>query len=294
MVSIIVVSYNQSQYISQILDSIAAQTYQNFELILGDDASTDDSVAKFNNWLEDKVFSPKKVFHKHNTGLPAVLNECVAMASGKYVKIIAADDYLDENYLQKCVSKMEELGEEYGIIYTNVEGVNEKNEIVPFVDYNRFWGNTTKEQFRKLTREGNRIAAPSVMMRTKALFETGPYDESLLIEDFDRWLRINKKYWIAYIPEKLVYYRQHNTNVSALKLNRIRAEGLIVKMKHDEEGLAKMVINSKVRSYFLEVSEVPGNLIEKYDSYPYHEKFLNFFMKNRLPKKLYKVLRILV
>lgn len=293
LVSIIVVSYNHSRYLAECLNSFVSQTYRNFELIVADDASADNSVAVINEWLAAKkhFFPVTPIFHTKNTGLAAMLNECTAKCSGNYIKILAADDYLHPEYLAKCVAKMEELGEDYGLIYTNVAGVDDTGKHIPFVDYNKFWENTTKELFRKQTREGNRIAAPSVMMRTSALINTGPYDESLLIEDFERWLKINKLYWIAYIPEKLVYYRQHEANISASKLSRIRAEGLIVKIRHDEEGLACKVINSKVRRFYLDTGKIPAALRKSYNEYPYREKLLNFFIQKKLPAKLYQVLR---
>lgn len=291
LVSFIIISYNHAPYIGQTLDSILGQTYQNFELILADDASKDNSAEVFDSWLLRNNRTAIKNYHEKNTGMAAMLNECVDLCHGEYVKILAADDYLDSQYLEKCVSKLEQLGSEYGMVATNIHRVKDDGEIVEYVDYNKFWEGLTSEDFRLSIRKGNKIAAPSVMMRTQALRETGPYDESIIIEDFDRWLRINEKYLITYIPEKLVYYRWHEGSISALKWTQIRAEGLMLKMKFDHDGMASGTINSRVRNFYLDIDDIPKKLLEKYNAYPYKEKLLNLFMQNNLPRKFYLLIR---
>jgi alpha-1,3-rhamnosyltransferase len=127
LVTIIVVSYNHARFINENLDSIKAQNYNNIELILADDASSDNSVEVFEKWSMQNDFKVIKNFHKQNTGLAIILNECLELVTGKYLKLIAADDYLFPNSIKKSVVKLEELGDQYGLYYGNIQVVDENS-----------------------------------------------------------------------------------------------------------------------------------------------------------------------
>src|SRR4051812_48032410 len=106
-VSVVVVSYNQGEYIRDCLKSIFSQTYTNWELIIADDASTDNSTEVYEQLLEEYKLNATRVFNKANQGLCRTLNKCLSYCSGEYVKLIAAGDWLDENYLGKMVRAFE-------------------------------------------------------------------------------------------------------------------------------------------------------------------------------------------
>lgn len=132
LVSIILACYNHSKFVVQNLNSIKSQTYDNIQLIISDDASTDNTTEIIENWLEDNGIAAIKNFQQINKGLPTILNECMLFVKGKYLKIIAADDYLNSDSIERCVNKLEELGNEYAIYYGDINIVNENNE--PVID----------------------------------------------------------------------------------------------------------------------------------------------------------------
>lgn len=214
LVSVVVISYNQSRYITQNLDCLKTQTYTNWELIVADDASPDDSVNVFENWLEKNKISAKKIFHTKNTGLPVVLNEAIELCEGKYVKFIAADDYMHPECLEKSINCLEEKGNDYGMVFTDTFCIDDNNQLQKDIADYTIFGKISPEDFRKELLKRNRIAALTVLMRTDVVKETGKYDSKFIIEDYYRWLKINEKYLIAYIPEKLSYYRWHDSNIS--------------------------------------------------------------------------------
>ncbi len=99
MISVIVPVYNVEKYLRKCLDSILNQTYQNFEVILVNDGSTDDSGKICNEYaLRNPVI---KAFHKKNGGLSEARNYGVVYAKGEYVTFIDSDDYIDEHYLER-------------------------------------------------------------------------------------------------------------------------------------------------------------------------------------------------
>lgn len=289
LVSVVVISYNQARYISQMLDSLNAQTYSNWELIVADDASKDASVQEFKTWLQVHHVQAKEIFHSENTGLSAVLNECLEFCKGDYVKFIAADDYLHPDYLEKTVRCLEEKGGGFGMVFTNTFCVDENNNPQPdFCDYNAL-GNLPAEEFRKDLIKGNRIAALSVLMRTAVVKETGKYDSTLMVEDYYRWLRINEHYFIAYLPEKLTFYRQHDNNISRTKRDRIERETLILQMKFDHHGIVKNRVNHYFIDHYVQNKGIAEELVTQYDHYPFGISALKICMKYKIPTIAFKI-----
>lgn len=288
LVTIIVSSYNQEKYIKECLDSIKAQTYSNIQLIVADDASKDGSVNVFENWLQENNYPASNNFHQKNTGLATMLNECIELIEGNYVKVIAADDFLHPEAIEKCVAELEKLGSGYGMVYTDTYAINDYSDIIEDIaDYDAL-GNIDKDIFRKELIKSNRIAALTVLMRKEALLNTGEYKSDFLIEDYYRWLKISASYYIAYIPEKLAYYRIHDSNLSSARKQRIETENLILQMMFDKEGEIKEKINSLTQKYYLNREELPSEYIDAYKQYPYHMKRLNFALQNKVPVFIYK------
>lgn len=289
LVSIIVCSYNQGKYIKECLDSVKAQTYPNIQLIVADDASPDNSVQVFENWLSENNYPAITNFHQKNTGLATVLNECIKLIEGKYVKIIAADDFLHPDSIQECVEKLESLGEDYGMVFTDTYAIDDNSNILPDIaDYNVL-GGVSPEVFKKNLLISNRIAALTVLMRKEALIKTGDYKADFLIEDYYRWLKINALYSTAYIPRKLAYYRLHDSNISSAKKERIDEECLYLQMLFDTKGDIKRIINYKVGKLY-ESNKLSDFLLNQFKEYPYKRRKLKLALQYKISASMYKFL----
>lgn len=289
LVSVVVISYNQAQYIIQNLDSLKSQIYTNWELIVADDASPDHSVEVFKNWLLENKVSAEEIFHTQNTGLATVLNEAIKICSGKYVKFIAADDYMHPECLEKAVRCLEEKGKEYGMVFTDAFCVDENNHPLPdFADFNSIQTIAPSEMHETLIK-GNRIGAPTVLMRTDVVKQTGKYNAEFLVEDYQRWLMISDKYFIAYIPEKLTYYRIHPGNISKAKATRILAEDRMLQMMFDKKGSVKDMINHYAQDNYVTNRKIYLDLLEVYSNYPFRKKILVFCIKYNIPSIIYKL-----
>lgn len=291
LVTIVVVSYNHSQFIQENLDSIKNQTYKNIQLIVGDDASPDHSVDVFEEWLKENNYPAEKNFHAQNTGLPTMLNECVELAKGKYIKIIAADDFLHPESIEKSVCILESLGNEYGMSFSDTYAINNDSQIIQDIaDYDAM-GKVNPSIFKEDLIKGNRIAALTVLVKTDVIRETGKYDTQFLIEDYYRWLKISEKYLIAYIPEKLAYYRLHEENISKVKAERIEKEAALLQMMFDKKGVAKDSITTTIEKCYFSGAELSEEFLNAYRAYPFHLKKLDFAIKKKLPVPLYKILK---
>lgn len=290
LVTVVVISYNQGKYIRENLDSVKAQTYDNIQLIVADDASTDNSVEIFDNWLFKNNYRAEKNYHQKNTGLSTILNECFELIKGKYVKFIAADDYLHPSAIEKCVEKLEESGSDYGMVFTDTYCINENSAIQKDIDNYDFVGNLERESFRKELLKGNKIAALTVVMRTSVLKETGQYNSELLVEDYFRWLKISEKYFIAYVPEKLAYYRLHNDNISKTKEERIGQEAFFLSIIFDKKGYNKDRINQFVKEIYLSNKQIDIRLKNAYLQYPYRIKRIGWAFKFKIPLVIFHLL----
>lgn len=282
LVSIVVISYNQGKYINQVLDSLKEQTYSDWQLIVADDASPDDSITVFENWLEKNIIAAKKIYHTKNTGLPTVLNEAIELCEGKYVKFIAADDYMHPECLEKSVNCLEEKGNSFGMVFSDTYFVDETGNFAPVLaDYNVL-GDISPEDFRRELLMRNRIAALTVLMRTSVVKETGQYDSKFIIEDYYRWLKINEKYWIAYIPEKLTYYRWHDSNISKIKSDRIEIETRLLQLMFTKSKTLKSKVNHFLLSRFFHQKNLKDEMFTINRNRPFTFNQILFYLKYQL------------
>ena len=175
------------------------------------------------------------------------------------------------------------------MIFTDTFAIDENSTLIADIaDYNKL-GNISAEEFRKELIKGNRIAALTVLMRKNAVEETGKYDSKFIVEDYYRWLKISEKYLIAYLPEKLGYYRLHAENISKTKVDQINYETLLLQIMFDHTGTVKDKINGFIERQYLFNEKIPEELFDLYQSYPYHKKRLQFCVKNNIPPIIYRI-----
>lgn len=287
LVSFIVVSYKHSEFITECLNSIKNQTYKNWELIIADDASPDNSVEITKNWLNENNISAKTNFHETNIGFAATLNECIEMTEGKYVNIIAADDYFHPSFLEKCVASLEKKGNDFGMIFSSCFIIKEDKTLINYLDDLSFYKD--ENQFKSTLKKMNLIPALATLVKRTVLIETGPYDKNILIEDYDRWLRINENYFIDFIPENLAYHRKHGENISKIKERIVFVEEILLRLKYDHNLENKTKINNDIKKIYITSTDKKEILkvSEQYSQYKGKERWLNLCLKYNLPVKLY-------
>jgi len=289
LVSVIVVCYNHSKFIVECLNSIKNQTYANWELIVADDASTDNSVEIIKEWLKENNISAKTNFHTKNTGLATTLNECIKLLKGESVKLIAADDYLHPDSIENCIAAMEKSGDEYGMVFTDFWAVDENNTPAKiFLSYeNKDFINPDSSLKKDQLVKDNCIIAPTVLIRKEALLSTGEYSAQLILEDHDRWLRVNVIKKILFIDKKLAYYRVLPTGITATKHDKMVVEDMYLKLKYDQWGINKMRAYHFILSRFKNKEKIPDMIIDRYYKYPFRVKSLVFALKMNIHPRVY-------
>jgi glycosyltransferase involved in cell wall biosynthesis len=205
-VSVVIPAYNSMHYLPATLDTVLKQSFEDYEVIIVDDGSTD----HIGEWAAGVNDSRVKLITQVNQGPSIARNTGIAQAQGDYVAFLDADDLWESTKLEKQVEILDrqpEIGLVYTwIIQTDKEG-NSTGRLFKFYDEGQVWE-------RMLLR--NFIACGSTPMIRRVCFEeVGNFDPDLFgPEDNDMWLRIAAKYKFAVVKEPLVYYRQLNSSVS--------------------------------------------------------------------------------
>lgn len=208
-VSIVMPVYNMERFISQALDSVLAQTYKNYELIIIDDGSSDDSKRIIKKYIKNFENSVSIIYlYQKNQGVACARNTGIRSSSGEYIALLDPDDVWLPNRLLEGV-KVLDMNPTVGLVHANIIYIDEVGSQtgVPLRNAFLLSGNIYKNI---LLRKGH-ISCSTVLFRRSCLDEIGLFDEHLTYlgcEDRDLWLRIAAKYQFYYIAKELAYYRR--------------------------------------------------------------------------------------
>lgn len=242
LVSLIIISFNQRKYIEDCMQSIMHLSYPNIEFLYLDDCSPDgtyDVAECYEKKIRERYNCLAFTKNSKNRGLIANLNELIKQCNGKYVKFMAADDFLLEDSIASIVEYMEKHAE-YDMVYTN--GVyGDSNTHFPFRETDKERTLYQGEQpngssiFSQLY-EKDFIAAPTVMIRRSVYSRLGVYDDKIGIEDWEYFLRIAQNGSIGYIDTVTVMYRFTDTSLShsnsPVKRINMQKSGLLIQEKY--------------------------------------------------------------
>lgn len=220
LVSVVGISYNQAPFIEAALRSIVEQDYPYIELILVDDASTDNSPKVIEDFFQKHTvsFPVKFIFHQENRGNCASFNEALAICKGKYIVDFALDDVMLPERISRQVAFFEQCSTETGIIFSNAEIISETGSLLQYhypIDAQKKALSPPPQGkvFRNIL-AGYFICPPTMMMRKSMLIELGGYDTSLAYEDFDLWVRASQSYEFAYQDFVSTRYRRSSLSLS--------------------------------------------------------------------------------
>lgn len=218
LVSVICLCYNHGRFVSEALFSVVNQTYPHIELIVVDDASTDDSISHIQLFTEEHPHV-QLIFNETNLGNCRSFNLALSRAKGKYIIDLAADDVLLDTRIEKQVNCFEGLNSVYGVIFSNAMYINEHSIVISSHYQVDKKGKVKRKvpsgDIYKQILENYFICTPTMMMRKEILVELGGYDEELSYEDFDFWVRSARMYNYFYQDEILTLKRKVNGSLSS-------------------------------------------------------------------------------
>lgn len=216
-VSIILTSYNHGPYLGEAIGSILNQTFEDFELIVWDDASTDNSWEIITSYTDSRIRAYRNDI---NIGPVHGVNKAIfEIARGQYIALHHSDDVWLPAKLQKQVEYLDQHPE-FGAAFTYVQVIDEYG--APLQDVTNFYysifrqPNRTRWQWlRFFFFSGNALCHPSILIRKECYEQCGGYDERLAqLPDFDMWIRLLFKYDIHILQEELIRFRIRNNEVN--------------------------------------------------------------------------------
>ncbi len=207
LVSVLIGSFNQSEYIMDAIESIFNQTYTNWEMIIIDNGSTDGS----HKLLQKYITNPKVrlLLYEKNESLSKRSNEGVRLANGEFISLLPGDDYFFPETLEKQVKCFESLSHEWGVVHSPSFSLNVFTGEQKIQNCNPVSGYILKSL---LTRFHECFIDPITPLIRKECFERYPRYEDIFVEGESHFFRIAMKYKFYYIDEPLAVMREHNKN----------------------------------------------------------------------------------
>jgi glycosyltransferase involved in cell wall biosynthesis len=219
-VSIVIPTFNRAEYLEEAIESALKQTYRNCEVIVCDDASTDDTKYILERY-KDRITA---LSHHRNRGVSAALNTCIRASSGNYISWLSSDDVYMPGKVEKQVSYLNDHPD-IAMVYADFlyidkhSTMGQRANVSPLTE-----GAEAQELF-----ERNPINGCSVMFRRECIEKTGWFDEGLggregYTADGAMWHKMAHFFKMKFMNEPLLYYRVHDGNVANNTDTRARWE----------------------------------------------------------------------
>ncbi|WP_038345955.1 glycosyltransferase family 2 protein [Acinetobacter sp. A47] len=259
VVSIVIPCYNHEQYVQSCIRSVIDQTYKNIELIIIDDGSKDKSVEKIQimKALCEERFNRFEFRSRPNKGLSATLNEALEWCQGEFFSVIASDDILLPEKLEKQVPIIKSDDACKGV-FGNMILINEMGEEC---------GYEVKEEkkysFKELFKYTEYLPAPTQLLRLQDLKDVNGFNDKFLIEDWYIFLKILEKGgYCSHVNQFFTKYRTHEGNFS--KQNNLMTIGQLQIADHfkSHAGYENLLINIYMSAIINLFRSQPGLLLK--------------------------------
>ena len=259
-ISVIVPAYNAANTIIETIDSVCRQTFQDFELIVINDGSSDRTLELLTTIDEPRL----QVFSYKNGGLPVARNRGIAHSKAEFITFIDADDLWTEDKLELQLAALQQ-NSEVGIVYSWTTVMDEQGKSFYPGKSVSHQGDVCKQLLCN-----NFIASGSnVMIRRKAIESVGEFESTLKsAEDWDYWLRLALAGWqFAVVPKAQIFYRQSSGAMSS-KIDVMEKYNLMVvdrafKIAPPQLQYLKPESQANVLLYIAQLSLQHGNQVKQ-------------------------------
>lgn len=208
LVTVIIPSYNHGQYLDQAIQSVLDQTYDNTELIVVDDGSTDNSHQVVSRYSDNKGVTI--ILNKKNRGQCAVINQALKIAKGEFISILPSDDWFLPEKTQLQVDKFLSLPDIVGVIYGRGQRFFEDSKLTIEIDLPMYRGFVLD----KFIVKGNFVYPVTPMFRRNC-FESLRFDESYRAEGEAIFVKLAIQYKFDYVDEVVAVMRAHSYNIGS-------------------------------------------------------------------------------
>lgn len=218
LVSVLVPAFNHDKYIIECLNSILFQDYNKIELIIIDDGSHDSTPILISDWLEEHGSRFDSIYFevRTNCGISSTLNYMLSHCKGDFVTICASDDVLVTNSISMRIDYINS-NNNIDAILTDSYVIDENSRVI----HESAIKSLCKIKYSYLLQNFNEtvllswcVFGPNQFFKRSVFLKLKGYDQSLLVEDREFWLRLLAKFNCEFYPHRLAYYRIHGKNIT--------------------------------------------------------------------------------
>ncbi|MEI6696160.1 MAG: glycosyltransferase [Bacteroidota bacterium] len=241
--SIIMPLYNTENYVAQAIQSLLCQTYKNFELIIVDDASTDQSLEIVKSFNDSRI---KILTNEKNEGIVFSRNRGLQIAKGKFIAPFDSDDIAMADKFEKQISFLK-TNSEYGMIGSWVKLIDENGDFLK-----KKWKlNAPAERIAGIMLFRNYFVQSSVVIRRESVPRKGYAIGNDIVEDYLMWVDVAEKYKVWNYPEYLVKYRIHPQSATGSDVIRLQQKDKIVfQIIYNKLGI---IIDNQLAEFLLKI-----------------------------------------
>lgn len=252
-------AYNAAPYIAESIQSVLDQTFSDFELLIVNDGSVDNTVSIIKSFQDSRI---RLIENDSNKGIPYTRNVALTEANGELIAILDSDDISHPQRLKLQVDQMDQ-DPELAVLGSWAKIIDSKGNL----NDNTLRVHTDSDKIKVTLLFENTLVHSSVIMRTEILRKVGGYPNHQIAQDYGLFCKIAEHYKIKNLPRFLVQYRIHHNNVSKTKSASLKTELLKIKKKQ----LKQLQICNEP-----EYSEILANTTA---TYPYPQNVYKRFFK---------------
>lgn len=256
LISVCMPNYNGEKFIEEAINSVLSQTYKNFELIIVDDVSTDNSIELVKKYDDPRI---KLFVNKINVHTSGTVNRAINLSKGEIIAVLHSDDKYEPDFFEEIIKAYNKYPDKKVFVTGVYNYHSDINTLKSWYPYKTEGVQNKLQALIKLTLANNIGNGVNVALHRSCLENTGLFSTKFkYLADYDMWWRLSEKYDFVYIPKLLGYYRIHDSNTthSIIKDLTFYKEGIeVYKENLFKSKIIDYTIYKKIK--FLSQKEIP-------------------------------------
>lgn len=233
IVDVIIPAYNAARYLPAAIESVMAQSFDDWQIVLVDDGSTDDTVSVIAAYRE-RLGTKLRYIYQPNAGLPAARNTAIRNSSSEFLALLDADDIWLLDRLKESLAGFADRPE-VGLNYASIVRIDPEGKVLDA--YDAVQPNGEGRIAPHIYTRSVQLPCPTITFRRACVEDVGYFDETMRAsEDRDMWFRIALKWEVAVVPKVLAQYRTSPTSMTTDPDRMLKAQLQFIEKHRNAPG----------------------------------------------------------